>query len=87
MKKGEAAQAAEKLLQGKDWLPEFMAAAQVAEVRFYGDDDDDADDECDDVTLDAGECDDSAASEGPQHADAAPWPFPKAADFEPFRQK
>lgn len=87
MKKGEAAQAAEKLLEGKDWLPEFMAAAQVAEVRFYGDYDD-TDDECDEATLDAadadhdaGECDESAASEGPQHGEAAPWPFPKAADF------
>ncbi|MBN3506336.1 ParB/RepB/Spo0J family partition protein [Burkholderia cenocepacia] len=42
MKKGEAAQEAETLLADKNWLPEFMVAAEVATARtYFGDDDDD----------------------------------------------
>lgn len=45
MKKGEASDAAEKLLAGKNWLPEFMADPQVAQVMTYDDEDDDADED------------------------------------------
>ncbi|MBN6738878.1 ParB/RepB/Spo0J family partition protein [Burkholderia multivorans] len=39
MKKAEAAQEAEKLLADKNWLPEFMAAAEVRTARtYFGDD-------------------------------------------------
>ena len=80
MKKGEAAQAAEKLLEGKNWLPEFMAASQVAEAHFYVDDEDD------ESTLDAAEANAEESEHGdtaeqPVSADVGPWPFPKAADF------
>lgn len=45
MKKGEAALAAEKLLAGKNWLPEFMAAGEVNETRYYASDEDGYEDE------------------------------------------
>lgn len=89
MKKGEAAQAAEKLLEGKNWLPEFMASAQVAEARFYDGECDDANDECQhaapdhaDADYDEGDCGEPAGAEALRHAEGKPWPFPKAADFE-----
>lgn len=91
MKKGEAADAAEKLLEGRNWLPEFLAAAQVKEVRFY-DNEDDADEDSEDEMIDTSGVDEESndavsaadANEStpePVSADAAPWPFPRAADF------
>ncbi|CAE6842953.1 ParB/RepB/Spo0J family partition protein [Paraburkholderia aspalathi] len=94
MKKGDAAEAAEKLLAGKNWLPEFMAAAEVHQVAHYSRDDEEEDDaydegapsasdaphpaELDNPTTETGE---AVVSEASAHS--APWPFPKAADFEP----
>jgi ParB family chromosome partitioning protein len=88
MKKGEAATAAETLLKGKNWLPEFMAAAEVNEAFFGdGEDDEDEDVEASGSDGDADTADEAeaalAADEQAVHAnaDCAPWPFPKAADF------
>jgi ParB family transcriptional regulator, chromosome partitioning protein len=87
MKKGEAAQAAEKLLEGKNWLPEFMGAAQVAEARFYDDEDEDDEDRAELGAAESNEevsASDATAEEQPVSADVAPWPFPKAADVAPL---
>lgn len=90
MKKGEAAEAAEKLLAGKNWLPEFMSAAEVHQVRYYANDADDDMDETDDE-----QGGDASGTELADHVEAAegetshvsdnaePWHFPKAADFAP----
>lgn len=88
MKKGEAATAAETLLKGKNWLPEFMAAAEVNEA-FFGDDEDDEDEDVeasgsDDDADTADEAEAAPVSDEQAvhaNADRAPWPFPKAADF------
>ncbi|SAL73165.1 nuclease [Caballeronia udeis] len=88
MKKGEAAEAAEKLLAGKNWLPEFMSAAEVHQVRYYANDADEDTDEADDE-----QGGDANGAELADHVEAAqgetvhvtdnaePWHFPKAADF------
>ncbi|KWK68728.1 ParB/RepB/Spo0J family partition protein [Burkholderia ubonensis] len=93
MKKGEAAQEAEKLLADRNWLPEFMVAAEVGETRHYyrSDEDDDAtgvDADADsdqhltlqavDPTDDTGLDEDDIPFANPE---PAPWRFPKAADF------
>ena len=91
MKKGEAAEAAEKLLKGKNWLPEFMVAAEAKQIRYYGShDDDDTDDEMEDdqatgAASDSGDEPANAAEKDAVevHAGDEPqaWRFPKAADF------
>ena len=89
MKKGEAADTAEKLLDGKNWLPEFMAAPKVREARFYDNDDDSNEDGEDETILASGQTGESSdagavmhdAAEQPVSVGVAPWPFPKAADF------
>ncbi|QRA15174.1 ParB N-terminal domain-containing protein (plasmid) [Burkholderia thailandensis] len=89
MKKGDAAAEAQKLLEGRNWLPEFMAAAEVRSnvieaVSDDGDDDTVAVEPDVNETM-AAQANGAvpvesaiAASEG----NPAPWPFPKAADFE-----
>ncbi|RQQ79035.1 ParB/RepB/Spo0J family partition protein [Burkholderia stagnalis] len=90
MKKGEAAREAEALLADKNWLPEFMAAAEVRTAHTYfadDEEDDDADVQCEqadapDVAAagpDEGSADaDDQPSSSQQHA---PVPFPKADDL------
>ncbi|WP_175816990.1 ParB/RepB/Spo0J family partition protein [Burkholderia diffusa] len=93
MKKGEAAQEAEKLLADKNWLPEFMAAAEVCEARHYyrpGEDDKEADVDSEaggdeqapvlatDPSSETEPDDDDSPFANP---DSAPWPFPKGVDF------
>lgn len=93
MKKGEAAQVAEKLLTGKDWLPEFMSNAEVApctdQDATSGDNsldcavDDDDDHQSPDSALVTANADTSEGEEN-DHAvegDAGAWQFPRAADF------
>jgi len=87
MKKAEAAQTAEKLLEGKGWLPEFMAASEVKESRYVGrDEEEESDDEADDdeMALASDRTDTIANDETmgqPVRDEVGPWPFPKAADF------
>ncbi|WP_423383494.1 ParB/RepB/Spo0J family partition protein [Burkholderia sp. LMG 32019] len=91
MKKGEAAQEAEKLLADKNWLPEFMAAAEVRETRHYcGPNEDDSEADVDDV-AESGEhatvltTDPNSETEpGDEDTPATnldPEPLPKAEDF------
>lgn len=88
MKKGEAAAEAEKMLAGKDWLPEFMAAGEVRLFPYYGNGlDDDEEEESEDASTNAGvepDLDGGEPNVAQENAstDAAPWPFPKAADFQ-----
>ncbi|WP_058034568.1 ParB/RepB/Spo0J family partition protein [Burkholderia pseudomallei] len=90
MKKGEAAREAEALLADKNWLPEFMAAAEVRPARsYFGDeeDGDDADTECaQPVALDAAaaEPDEESGHDVDQPSisqELAPCSFPNAADL------
>jgi ParB family chromosome partitioning protein len=63
MKKGEAASEAETLLEGKNWLPEFMAQPAPYEVPSYLIGGEDDDEEEDDMDADAEHDADGPASE------------------------
>lgn len=69
MKKGEAAQAAEKLLAGSNWLPEFMKAAEGPQVSHFSreSDEDEGDDagEFADDDAEAAESADTGAQAAP----------------------
>ncbi|MCX4176627.1 MULTISPECIES: ParB/RepB/Spo0J family partition protein [Paraburkholderia] len=92
MKKGEAAETAEKLLEGKNWLPDFMVAAEAKQIRYYAtrDDDTDEDDQTPDDEGSGVVSDEASTPETPDQggavevqatAELGAWHFPKASDF------
>ena len=90
MKKGEAAQEAETLLAGKNWLPEFMVAAEVATARtYYGDDEDDEEDDAQQDTPIALGAQEDMQREVPDQdvavavgaIDAEPWTLPAVTEL------
>ncbi|MDF0506865.1 ParB N-terminal domain-containing protein [Burkholderia cenocepacia] len=75
MKKGEAAQEAEKLLADKNWLPEFMVAAEVGTASTYFGDEDEEDHEeaqCNEQDAHVEDEADNNAAEGDSTAGAIP---------------